>query len=51
MISLEEAVGKTGKTFFKYNDREITEYVPDDIDFIIICRVNNNLWILYSLSN
>ena len=33
---------KNMKNFFKYYDKEITEYVVDDIDFNRICRVNNN---------
>ena len=33
---------KNRKNFFKYYDKEITEYVSEDIDFKRICRVNNN---------
>ena len=33
---------KNRKNFFKYYDKEITEYVSEDIDFQRICRVNNN---------
>ena len=33
---------KNRKNFLKYYDKEITEYVLDDIDFNRICRVNNN---------
>ena len=32
---------KNQKNFFIYYDKEITEYVPDDVDFNRICRVNN----------
>ena len=32
---------KNWKNFFKYCDKEIIEYAPDDIDFNKICRVNN----------
>ena len=39
------------KNFFKYYDKEITEYVVDDIDFNRICRVNNNAWFLYIATN
>ena len=34
---------KNRKNFFKYYDKEITEYAPDDIDFNRISRVNNNV--------
>ena len=34
---------KNRKSFFKYYDKEITEYAPDDIDFNRISRVNNNV--------
>ena len=34
---------KNRKKFFKYYDKEITEYAPDDIDFNRISRVNNNV--------
>ena len=51
MRLLEKAVGKTGKNFFIHYDKEITEYVPDDIDFNTICRVNNNVRFLYSVTN
>ena len=30
---------KNQKNLFKYYDREITEYAPDDIDFNRICRI------------
>ena len=39
MRTLEKAVGKTGKIFFKYYEKEITEYARDDIDFNRIYKV------------
>ena len=34
---------KNRKNFFKFYDKEITEYAPHDIDFNKISRVNNNV--------
>ena len=42
---------KNRKNIFIYYDKEITEYAPDDKDFNRICRVNNNVWFLYSATN
>ena len=42
---------KNWKNFFKYYDKEITEYAPDNVAFNRICRVNNNVWFLYSVTN
>ena len=34
---------KNWKNFFKFCDKEITEYASEDIDFNRICRANNNI--------
>ena len=34
---------KNRKNVFIYYDKEIAEYVPNDIDFNRICKVNNNV--------
>ena len=34
---------KNWKNFFKFCDKEITEYASEDIDFNRICRANNNV--------
>ena len=41
MRSLEET-WKNLINFFKYYDKEITEYAPDEIEFNRICRVWSN---------
>ena len=42
---------KNRKNFFIFYDKEITEYAPVDMDFDRICRVNNKVWFLYSVTN
>ena len=42
MRSLKES-WKNRKNVFIYYDKEIAEYVPDDLDFNRICKVNNNV--------
>ena len=36
---MRRGCSKNLKNFFKYYDKEITEYAPDDINFNRICKV------------